>query len=339
MSTQEVTREGNQRPSWSVIAADLGGTKLKVAVVDDRLRQSHAIYREIVGLPYDDVIRTTVEAVATLAAQHPEIAGVGVAVAGQVDERTGRVSHREIRRGEAERGIAALAVHEYPLTDLIEERVALPAYAENDGIASVLAEWRAGVARGKDNIVCLVAGTYLGAGVAARGHIVRRRTSGPLLGGVVTQDPTTHELQYLGVLVGGHAVEVLMAGGRDQISITKGREDTVAPLNAAAIAERARAGDSQAQRSIETVAASLRIACINAINEWDPEVLVLAGGLMGASDLLLPGLPAFIEKWRLPGVGETGPEVRLARFGADTGLIGAAIWAFENLDLPIAPEG
>ncbi len=339
MSAQARMDEDHMGQPRSVIAVDLGGTKLTVAIVDDRLREHHAIHREIAGLPYDRVIQTTVDTIAQLAVEHPEVAGIGVAAAGQVDERTGIISHREIRRGEEEREIAALAVHEYALAELIRERTGLPAFVENDGNAAVLAEWRAGVGQGKGNVVCLVIGTYMGSGVVARGSLVRRRTSGPLLGGIVTPDPTTRELRYLGVLVGGNVLEAAAAMGGEPAMPGKEPERTAVAPTAAAIAARARAGDPEALRLFEAVAASLRIACINAINEWDCEVLALAGGLIaGASDLLLPGLQAFVEEWRLPGADETGPNIALARFGGDAGMIGAALWALENLGLPFAIE-
>ncbi len=316
-----------------VIAADLGGTKLSTAVIDSQLCQHDAVHQEIAGQPYNEVIRIVLDSVNVLAMEHPEVVGIGIAVAGQVDERTGIVSHREIRRGEEERGIAALPVQRYPLASVLQHRTGLPVIVENDGNAAVLAEWRAGVAQGTENVVALTVGTYLGSGVISRGAIIRRRTSGPLLGGVLMSDPTNPtQLQYLGVLVGGNTVEALATKMRGLASraLAAGRTYLTAEL----IADQARQGDPDALQIFQTVASSLRIAVVNAINEWDPEVLVLAGGLMAAHDLLLAELPAFVEQFRLPGADVPGPPIKLAKFCADAPKIGAAILALENAGIP-----
>lgn len=193
----------------AVLALDLGGTKLTAAIIDTNLDRRHVVHREIAGLEeYGEVFRAAVECAATLAASHPEVAGIGLAVAGQVDERAGTVSHRAIKRGEAERGIAALAVQRYPLAELIALETKKPTFVENDGNAAVLAEWKAGAARGKDNVV-----------------------------------------------------------------------------------------------------------------------------------LLTDDLRAFVTRWRLPGADERGPEITLSRWGAQSGLVGAAVVAFERLGLPFTPEG
>lgn len=318
----------------SVIGCDLGGSKLSAAVFTPDLVRRSPVYRNISGLDYAAVIAAVVDTVAKLATAHPEVAAVGLAVAGQVDALTGTVSHRAIEAGAQETHVASLPVQKFELATLIADRVGrLPIVVENDGNAAVLAEWRSGAARGADYVVCLAVGTYLGSGVVNGGRVVRRRTSGPLLGGTLWIDPSDpYGLRHLGEMVGGHEVEVIAARTVQQNSSDM-------PWTAEVVAEHARRGNQAARAAFARVAATLHIAILDAANVWDPEVIVLAGGLMGVADLLLEGLPTFMERWRLPGADAAGPAVRVARFGADAGLVGAAIGAFDALEIAITEGG
>jgi glucokinase len=96
----------------------------------------------------------------------------------------------------------------------------------------------------------------------------------------------------------------------------------------------AKAGDQEAIEALRTLGERLGIGVANALNTFDPDEVVIGGGVSVAGDLLLG--PAVEVAWRfaLPGVGER-TEIRLARHGREAGVRGAALLA----GLELAEEG
>lgn len=321
-------------PAQVVGVLDLGGSGLTTAIVGQDLMPHALERREIADLPdYGAIIAATVDRAARLVAAHPAIVAVGVSAAGQVEADAATISHRAIARGQAEGPVAALPVSRYPLGTLIARQTGKPTVVENDGQAATVAEWRAGAGVGLAHLACLTIGTFVGSGVVSEGRLIRRRTSGVLLGGILAPVADSSELRHIGMLVGGHAVESTY--GTRMREVLGG--DPAPFRSAVEVAAAARDGDPIARAVFADVSAALALLCTNVENEWNPEAIVLAGGLMGAHDLLLTDeLRAFIARHRLPGATPAGPSLRLARFGAQAGIVGAAIVAFEHLGLPYA---
>jgi glucokinase len=91
------------------------------------------------------------------------------------------------------------------------------------------------------------------------------------------------------------------------------------------------AGDSQASALIALLGQRLGIGIANVINIFDPELVVVGGGVGAAGELLLGPARESARRFVLPGVGET-TEIRLARSGAEAGVRGAALLAGHELD-------
>ena len=72
-----------------VVGVDLGGTKLLGGVVDEHLEVHSRIHREVIGLPQDEIIETTVEAVGALRDQVPDVEAVGFGIPCLIDQATG----------------------------------------------------------------------------------------------------------------------------------------------------------------------------------------------------------------------------------------------------------
>ena len=93
----------------------------------------------------------------------------------------------------------------------------------------------------------------------------------------------------------------------------------------------AQAGDTQAKALMTLLGRRLGVGIANAINTFDPEVVVIGGGVATAGDLLLGPARESARRLVVPGVGEA-TEIRLARYGADAGVRGAALLADHELD-------
>jgi glucokinase len=75
----------------------------------------------------------------------------------------------------------------------------------------------------------------------------------------------------------------------------------------------------------------LGIGIANVINTFDPELVVIGGGVSNAGDLLLDPAKRVAAEFVIPGVG-TRTEIRLARYGPQAGVRGAALLARQELE-------
>jgi glucokinase len=234
-----------------------------------------------------------------------------------------------------------LELHDIAFADVMAERLGLPVFVDNDGNAAVIAEHRAGAARGASEAVMLTIGTGIGGGLILRGQVYRGAIgAGAELGHVV--------IDFDGPRCQGHCpnrgcLEALASGsalereaarlarehpesglGR---AVANGREP-VGPL----VTELAHDGDQAAIDAISTIGRHLGVGIANYVNIFNPEVVVIGGGVIGAGELLLAPARAVVAERALPPARD---EVRIvgARFGVEAGMIGAAALAFDGLAL------
>src|SRR3954470_24587044 len=307
-----------------VIGVDLGGTKLLAGSVDAELRVHHRAYRLS---RRDAVVETIVEAVqeAREAAQR-EIRAVGVGVPCLVVPGSG----------------VAMACNHFPLVDvplrdLLAERLGLPVVVENDATAALIAEWRYGAGRGASNLVMLTLGKGAGRGAVADGQIVRGATGAAAeLGHIVIDEsgpPCPGNCPNRGCLEAFVSGPALALEGRARAvaysdsglgrALAAGREIT-GPL----VTELAHDGDEAARAAVAVLGRHLGVGITSLVNVFNPESVVVGGGLVAAGELLrAPARAVVAERALVPA----RDQVRIvpARFGDESGMLGAAALAFE----------
>src|ERR1700735_1974636 len=140
-------------PGRRTIGVDMGGTKLLAGAVDSGLSVHHRVQRSMNRLDQSYLLDVVVEAVEeTRDGAAEELDAVGFGIPSLIDQRTGN---------------AVIAVN-LPLknvqfADVMAERLDLPVFVDNDANCAVLAEHRAGAARGCNEAVLLTIGTGIGA--------------------------------------------------------------------------------------------------------------------------------------------------------------------------------
>jgi glucokinase len=307
-----------------VIGVDLGGTKLLAGTVDAELRVHHRAYRLA---RRDAVLDTIVEAVQEAReATTREIAAVGVGVPCLVEPR---------------RGVAMACNHlplvDVPIRDILAERIGLPVVLDNDTNAALVAECRFGAARGARDVVMLTVGTGIGGGLLVGGQIVRGATGAAAeLGHIVVDDdgpPCPGNCPNHGCLEAFVSGPALAREGRRAAdtapesglgrALAGGREIT-GPL----VTELAHDGDAAARAVIAGLGRWLGIGIASFVNVFNPEVVVVGGGLVAAGDLLLAPARAVVAERALVPARD---QVRIvpARFGDESGMLGAAALAFD----------
>ncbi len=308
------------------IGIDLGGTGIKAGVVNDKGEiLSKASCPTLPERGYEAVIRD----MANLAIQVARDSGheigdmeaIGVGLPGIMDPRTGRIPF-----------CTNLGWHDVPLVEEMAKYVDVPVFVDNDATVAGLAESVAGVSAGCENSVFVTLGTGVGGGVVLGGKVF----SGSH--GVAT------EIGHMITVVDGEpctcgnrgcferyasATALIREGRRmceakPDAALAKAVGGDLSAINAKHVIDLAKAGDPDCAAIFGRYVEHLAIGLVNIINLYDPEVIVLGGGVSHAGQFLLDAVRA-----KLPSLvfykGMPYARVELAKLTNDAGIIGAAM--------------
>ncbi len=220
----------------------------------------------------------------------------------------------------------------------------MPVFVDNDATVAALAEafdeHLRPVAR---NLVMLTVGTGVGGGIVLGGRIYRGLTGGAgELGHTIIgveregEIPLTNHFPQPGSLeslAAGHALDHLAgcAADGDPESALGRLAAEGKPVLGADVVATAGQGDATALRTMKLWAQRVGIGVANVINTFDPEEVVIGGGAALAGDLLLEPVREVVRAYVVPGLGER-TTIRLARHGAEAGVLGAAMLAAQELE-------
>ena len=307
-----------------VIGVDLGGTKLLAGTVDAQLRVHHRAYR--LARP-DAALDTIVEAVVEAReATDRDVVAVGVGMPCLVEPR---------------RGVAMACNHlplvDVPVRDLLAERLDLPVVVDNDTTAALVAETRWGAARDARDVLMLTIGTGVGGGVLVDGRVLRGTSgAGAELGHVVIDaggPPCPGNCPGRGCLeafVSGPALAnegLRRAVEHPDSGLARARaagREITGPL----VTELAHDGDVVAREAVLTLGRHLGVGIASLVNVFNPELVVVGGGLVAAGELLLePARAEMHARALLPA--RDAVRIVAAAFGDEAGMIGAALLARE----------
>jgi len=289
------------------LAIDLGGTKASFAVIGPdgavRARAKRASHEEGVAIGPDAIAASAAESVREAGLQWASVRAAGVVVPGIYNPATGRAwapnlwGHEEVALG-----------------DELRRHLPVPVVIDSDRSGYVLGEaWR-GAARGATDVVFLAVGTGIGAGILSHGRLVRG--SGGIAGAVgwFALDPRWRE-DY--GRVGGFETEA--AGPALARRLGTGSAEEVAAA--------ARRGEPAARKAVDETVEWLAMGVANLISALNPQVVVLGGGLMQASDLFLDPVRRAVRRWAQPKAADQC-RIELTALGEDAALLGAARLAF-----------
>jgi glucokinase len=305
------------------IGVDIGGTKIAAGVVAE---DGRILERVRVPTPPDDEP-------ATLAALHavvdelqdrdPRVEAIGVGAAGLVERPGGNARwapHNTYRRLELRR--------------LLHERTGLPTSVDNDGNAAAWAEARFGAGAVSDDLVLVNVGTGIGGGLVLHGQLYHGEHgfAGEL--GHLIVDPDGDrcacgnrgclEAMASGSTLGRLGREAAAADPGGRLAALAGGPDLVTgEVVFAAAAE----GDKPALALFERVGHWLGVGIASLVTIFDPDLVVVGGGVAATGDLLLAPARASFERYVHARDHRDLPPVVPARLGADAGLVGAATLA------------
>jgi glucokinase len=298
-----------------LIGVDVGGTKIAVASLDGTTMLEPAVVPTDTSSA-DALVAQLVGAIHAAG----DAAAVGIAIPSVVDWDTGRIRYS-----------VNIPLQDVPLRQVMREQLGVPVYVDNDATCAALAEAYDDdgglIAR---HLVMFTVGTGVGGGIVIGGRVYRGATGAAaelghtIVGADLRRAPFAHTDDFpqpgsLESLASGSALNDI---AREQ-GVPAGR-----------VIDAARDGNPAALAAIELLGRRLGVGIANAINMFDPELVVVGGGVSAAGELLLKPAREEAGRYRLTGVG-TRTEIRRARHGPLAGVRGAALLAGQELEVEL----
>jgi glucokinase len=308
-----------------VFAADLGGTHLRAATVDEkgtihfRLKQKTPHTTDP-----DEIVRALVQAVRQCETESKAngdgISAVSVVVPGSVNVEQGLVVKAP--------NVACL--DGFRLTAALTSELKLPAILENDANAAAVGEMWQGAGHGHRTIVCVTLGTGVGGGIILDGKLWRGVNDSAAEIGHMCVDPFGGVACLCGsrgcleVYASATAIVRMAREARPRYpaSLLHSGED----LTAEDIYQAGIKGDEPALESFRRMGVYLGIGLANLINILNPEMIVIGGGVVNAWELFAKHMHREIGERAFP-VPAAEVKVVAAERGDDAGLLGAAYLA------------
>jgi glucokinase len=294
-----------------IIGVDVGGTKIAAAALDaGALSAPVVVPTELASTEefldqLEEIVRTVGDG-----------AAVGIAVPSVVDFATGTA-----------RFSVNIPLAGVPLREVLGERLGIPVYVDNDATCAALAEAYSDPDDVPSVLVMLTLGTGVGGGIVLGGHAFRGATGAAAELGhmIVAADladgapPTADAWPQPSSLEGNADGDALTALARRH-----GLKDGKAAVAAA------QEGRDEGVEVLRVYAERVGIGIANLMNTFDPDEVVLGGGVSAAGELVRGPAEQVARRLALPGVG-TQTRIRLARYGNDAGVRGAALMAEQEL--------
>jgi glucokinase len=286
------------------IGIDIGGTKILAAIVDERGDILKSVRVPSEGKEgRERILYHLYEAVEEII--DPEVRGIGIGTAGQVDPDTGVVV------------TATPNLRDWsgvPLKRLVEDRFKLPTYVDNDGNVAALGEWWAGGGKGARCLLCLTIGTGIGSGIVYEGKVFRgAKGLGAELGHM--------SIKYDGIRCNCGGIGCIEAYASGPALIKKLKEkgrDLNSPDEIQIEAEK---GDKLVLEAISEIGTLLGFAMVSFINIFNPDIILLSGGVSNLGELLIKPVRKIVDTYALPG----GRDVKITQaiLGDKAGVVGA----------------
>jgi glucokinase len=295
-----------------IIGVDVGGTKVAVAALEGM-----SLTESTLAPTEHRSADALLDQIVALVQEAGDAAAVGLAVPSVVEFATGTA-----------RFSVNVPLAGVPLRQVLGERLGVPVFVDNDATCAALSE-----AMDDDGdptadvLVMFTVGTGVGGGIVLGGRVFRGATgAAPELGHMIVAadlrdgaPPATEHFPH------PDSIEAWARGGAlGELGRARGFADGVAVVRAA------QEGDANAIDALRILGERLGVAMANVMHIFDPDAIVVGGGVSTAGDLLLAPAIAAARRLVLPGVGERC-EVRLARHGVQAGVRGAALLAAHEL--------
>jgi glucokinase len=316
-----------------VLAIDLGGTKIMVAVVGKGGSIVAQDYSQTLAVEGPEAVMARLisaanRAVGLAGVRMRQLAGVGLAVAGVLDTRNGVVTVSPNLPGW--QGL--------PLVEMASRNLGVSVFLVNDADAAALAEQRFGAGHGCSNLVYVTVSTGIGGGIIVDGKLYSGANGCAGEIGHMTVEPDGPKCACgntgcLEVLASGRAIarEARRRLGTGEPSLLRDKvKGDLGQVTAEVVGEAARRGDALSMEVITRAARYLGIGLANLVQLLNPEMIIIGGGVANLKELLLRPAREEIDRraFRLPA---QTVRLVLSQLGGSAGVVGAAEFVFDKI--------
>ena len=312
---------------------DLGGTNIAIGVVDT---ETGAIVRKgsvptLASRHADEIMKDMASLCKKLAEEMglsiDDFAYAGIAAPGTIDNATGTVIYSNNIR-----------MDNYPIAQKLMEYLGIKkVYCENDANAAAYGEAAYGASKGTKNSVMITLGTGLGGGVIVDGKLVTGiNAAGSELGHTVIS------VGGLECTCGRRGCWEAYSSATGLINMTKRRlekankDETImfemvendGKVSGRTAFNAMKAGDKLGKEVVDEYLLYLAEGITNMVNIFQPEIVVIGGGVCNEKEHLVEPLKAMVDEGNYYK-GENGrTQIKVAELGNDAGIIGAAMLGF-----------
>ncbi len=315
-----------------VLAIDLGGTKMLTALVSDggEIITKHS-YPTLADEGTQSVINRIIFAIGDFLSLNKidiqQLCAVSIGAAGVIEMEKGIITSSPNLPGWVD----------IPLRDIIQERFKVYVFLINDANAAILGEHEYGAGKGLKDIILLTLGTGIGGGIIIDNHLYCGVSGGAGEFGHMTIDVNGPECNC-----GGNGCLELFASGKaiaaeairrindgEKTSLIEMVANNLHDITAEKVSIAAQDGDKLSIDVIEKAAYYLGTGMVNLVNIFNPEMIIVGGGMSAMGELLLePARKVVREKaYRLPA---QAVHIVTAQLGGDAGVYGTALFAFKQ---------
>ncbi len=299
----------------TIIGVDIGGTNIKAALVVGRKidRRGRASTRAELG-PAISIkqIKSVIEPL------RKKANAIGVGIAGIIDSRKGVVKYSPNLKG----------WKNVPLARILRKSFGLPVYVLNDVNAICLGEWKYGAGRGHKNVFLFTMGTGVGGAAICEGKLLFGahgfagefgHTAIDLHGPKCICGHQGHVERYAGA-------KYIVARARRKMTNNKSLLQDYDNLTPEIIAHAAKKGDKVAREVFAEVGQYVGIGVANIIALFDPDIIIISGGIARAGRILFEPVRNTVSRTAL-GIEHRRYKIVPAQLGDDAGILGAALFA------------
>lgn len=285
------------------VGIDIGGTNMKGVLADKngRILSFRETSTPDSAEKIDNEIYALIEVLATSSSfSKMDIKAVGIGAAGSIDRKRGIVITSPNIRG----------WKRYPLAKNIEKLTGLRVFLENDATAALMGGWWKGNGSKFRNWIMLTLGTGIGGGVIIDNKVYTGQSGSAMEVGHMTIDYNGRKCKCgnTGCLEQYASASALVAHVKENIhnyrsSTLHGRIEKE-ELTSKMIYEEALKGDELAVKALSEISGYIGIGASNLVNIFNPEAIILGGGLSLAHKLIIPIVKKTIDERALPGLKE-----------------------------------
>lgn len=226
-----------------------------------------------------------------------------------------------------------------PVVKWFEEKLHIPVFIDNDVRVNLYGEWYFGAGKGKENVVLLTLGTGLGSGIVMDGHVLYGVTGSAGEIGHMNMYREGRSCKcgssgclgrYVSALGMLNTLKEKIKGGQNSV-ICEWVHDNLSEVSAKMVSKAYDAGDKVAIETLHETGEILGFGLVNVINLYNPEIIIIGGGMAAAGERLLKKTREVVNSHALKIPNEKCT-ITTALLGDTAGMIGAAIYAKHRLE-------